>query len=82
MSKIEEDPLVDEDVEMVKMSFSLPRPLYDKFTSTVPWGLRGHYIRAMMNLSLERMGREGSYEILGAIMAGEYDPCTTGEKDD
>jgi hypothetical protein len=59
--------------EGVRMSFNVPIELYQKFKATLPWGIRSHFIRAILELSLSRIS-EGGDAVLGAIIHGDFDP--------
>lgn len=67
---------IQEDVK--RMSLAIPRPLYNKLQATIPWGVRSHFLRKLIEIALGRIER-GGFEVVGAILADEYDPLQRRE---
>lgn len=59
-------------LEDVRVSFIIPRELHEKVTRTIPWGARTHFFNKLLELGMHRV-EKGGYEVLGAIVSGDYD---------
>lgn len=70
------EPLKDD----IRMSFLLPSDIHQHFIDTIPWGVRSHFLRRLIEIALARIGKGGN-EVIGAIIAGDYDPLMRGEGD-
>lgn len=53
------------------INVQVPTDLYDEFKERVPWGLRMHLFRALLELILEAIRKDGEI-IMGALMSGEF----------
>ena len=63
-----------------RVSFSLPTELHEKMKKTIPWGIRSYFFRKIVEISLNRIA-EGGYEVIGAVLSGDYDPLTGRSKE-
>ena len=57
--------------EHTRMSFSLPEDTYERFVEAIPWGVRSHFLRQIVETAVEVV-EEGGYEVIGAIMSGDF----------
>ena len=64
----------------VRVSFVIDRSLYEKMISLIPWGVRWQFFTKILEISLSQI-KEGRYEIVAAILAGDYDPLKGGTDD-
>jgi len=65
---------------IVRVSFTIDRSLYERMQSIVPWGVRSHFFAKILEMALDRIA-EGGYEVIAAVLAGDYDPLRGGEND-
>lgn len=59
--------------EMLTISFKIDKEIHERLKATVPYGVRSHFFRRILELALSRL-EVGGYEVIGAIMAGDFDP--------
>jgi hypothetical protein len=66
------------------MSFDLPVEIYEELDATFDWGQKGKFIAAVVTLAMNKLrqasfSKSKGYEVIGAIMAGDYDPLLSTE---
>lgn len=63
---------------LVRMSFNLPEEVHEELVNTLPWGVQGHFISALVRIALKRIRQAATvhdgHTIIGAIIKGDYDP--------
>ena len=66
---------MDELKEETRVSFAIPTSLHDKLIQSIPWGVRSHFFRAILELAMDRLEKVGprSHEAIGAIICKEWD---------
>ena len=56
-----------------RVSFDVNLELYERFENCIRWGNRADLLRRVLELLVDKL-ELGGYTMIGAIMAGEFDP--------
>lgn len=56
-----------------RVSFDVDLELYERFEHQIRWGNRADLLRKVLELLVNKL-EIGGYMMIGAIMAGEFDP--------
>ncbi len=84
MSEVAKSCRFRDETGCVRMSFNLSVEVYEELAATFDWGQRGKFISAVVTLAMNKL-RQASFEktkgyaVIGAIMAGDYDPLLSTE---
>ncbi len=84
MSEVAKSIRFREETGHVRMSFNLPVETYEELAATFDWGQRGKFISAVVTLAMNKLrqasfSKTKGYAVIGAIMAGDYDPLLSTE---
>lgn len=68
-------------METVRLNVNLPEDQAERLDKLVPWGIRAQLVRSLLD-GFERAFQKEGFKATGAIIAGQFDICLTGDGSD